>query len=941
MKRANYLRVAAVILSVLFPIISMAGYLGKDRLEDPDKVVFILPDNQKQQAATRLKGSRVFIYFDHPVSISSQMNLETGSSDGYTISGPQPTLFDEQTYITIQFEELPVPVVIAARFIRDSSHTCPVANVHTFEQSFLQAGDRVVRLNEQGLQEGRQYSGNQGLVFIDVTNMGFCSANLYTLSIDERNRAFTRSVINAQTSGTTEILQYQQGLSGMQQLIAVDINAAFHNQRTLSGVNQRFFQHLWFANGFPDALATMLLTAIGRSKGVLNALMRLSTAQFREDIELRLNAWSQITEHLPNFGQNTAVQLLELLSGSYDNLSARIQEIIRSDDEIVDGLSATLRLGNTPSSFQLSRDGESAQQYTNPYTGHTFTAVPNHEPLGQGGEGSVILVTDESGNRKALKIFHVLDEFSTKSIKRLSEIMQKNILTSEYIVKPLEQWTDGRTLYQAMNYYPDGDLANLIMSQPGYVREHRDEITFQMVLAVAWLHFFTVVHRDIKPENFLVSISQKRVLLHDLGMIREMDNPDQMAESIFATPGMLGPNSANALKDGDSYNPVIMDWESLALSLIAVMTGGIYLFRDTTEKFVDFEYQTRMQARQFERLENGIYASGYQRKETLKQNIITELKNQMGYEIPVPESNLDFIVELLDVNPTEKVNNHKLIEMMRKYDFLNKIAEYNSDAQKLLFQYRKKTDPHFRQIEQTLPSHLAAQFVEPDGNCIPSAIAGAVNHQRGNSEWDQQRVRQLLVQKLNKILNFIHQLADFHIQINGLTRQKTAELAEHFMQCLIAITGIDSTELLQIQLTGGSEAQTGWMDPGLIALLPLLGVNTNIYGLSGNMDEPMIVYDMALWHINAAFLTYYLMEVGVVESHQNATTINLVHNGADNQSNGGHYYYATENDAAEQEGSDNPGGFEFIGHEQFNGNDTNCEGGCRPFGGTVRPARRY
>ena len=97
----------------------------------------------------------------------------------------------------------------------------------------------------------------------------------------------------------------------------------------------------------------------------------------------------------------------------------------------------------------------------------------------------------------------------------------------------------------------------------------------------------------------------------------------------------------------------------------------------------------------------------------------------------------------------------------------------------------------------------------------------------------------------------------------------------------------------------GSTDPNGWLEPGLLVLLPLLGIDVNVYAPHhvNGLDEAMQVYDQTLWQ-QTPLLSYYLQlpqsQMFVPPPPEVTHTITLIQNGAYGESAGaGHYYYGS------------------------------------------------
>lgn len=98
------------------------------------------------------------------------------------------------------------------------------------------------------------------------------------------------------------------------------------------------------------------------------------------------------------------------------------------------------------------------------------------------------------------------------------------------------------------------------------------EISFQMLVAVDFIHGRGIIHRDIKPGNFLIETNPTRIKLNDFGLSRYVCNWGCQTPRI-STPVYRAPEICL----GNSYNTAIDAW-SLGCILYQLVTAKPFVF---------------------------------------------------------------------------------------------------------------------------------------------------------------------------------------------------------------------------------------------------------------------------------------------------------------------------------------------------------------------------
>ena len=880
-----------VLSGVFFLLLSPdghAGYLGKEE-NDPEQLLCILP------VSGGISKVSLTLFFSAPFYIVSSVNLLSGrSGDGYSVG--HPGIGQTGSYIRIMLSENPVPVCLAIAGLRSGRESLEF----NANNSYIRAGTTVVRLAENSdLHEFSERT--RGLGLLHVSNAVRPAATSYLFA---RPSMSSRPVVYslARQSMIKRMSEYLGGLSLPRQMLLTELNARYTGH--VSGVGELLFRYLWFSEGISHEVMKSLMLLLGSSRrlqnvaisedpvNVLGSVLHDNNMSISSSRRLRVSIWNELLPHLGQVSQQGANQLLSLLSSSdLEDAVRGIQEYESSqtedqDEEVL---------------IHLERHFANQWDYQDPVSGRKYRCS-SRSLLGEGGEGMVFHVIDDQNREWALKTLDILGggSFYQKTPARLEAALKKNKLNSSYIVKPERSWTDGRTLFEVFELYPDGDLDHVLNQRFGDVQENLQDIISQVVFSVAVLHANGVVHRDIKPSNFLMK--NKRVSLSDLGFIREIDDPDQMVMSMLGTPALFGGHTSDAFLRFGNYSPLIMDYETLAMTLFTLCTGHYFLDGMMSPE-VRLNDQMGYRRAIFNALSLGEGHPADLIKKSLKklwQNNYMKTERKVR---DIAEPVLTFISELLAINPSQPKDFFTLISMMREHDYFAPFLAADPEVQALIRSLDRKKDLQYAAIREQFPQEMDVHWVAPDGNCLPAAIAEAINHAIPARQENQFSIRRMLVGLFRSLTNFIQQVQSHPDQFE-LSVVEAANLHEVLRIELASLTGIDVEQMDNLP-DDGSTDQSGWLEPSLLVLLPLIGINVNLYAPHHRegLTTPMLTYNQQSWDA-APLLSFYLQEPPgreLIPQTAETHTITLIQNGAHGASSGaGHYYYATESAGADR-----------------------------------------
>ena len=120
--------------------------------------------------------------------------------------------------------------------------------------------------------------------------------------------------------------------------------------------------------------------------------------------------------------------------------------------------------------------------------------------LGEGAFGEVWLIRHKLlGKEFALKIIKKDPKLDTRKIENEIKILRK--LDHPFILKIIEFTLLLNNYYIVTEYYPGGELFDIIEQKKRFTERETSYIIYQILLAVRYCHYMKIVHRDIKPEN--------------------------------------------------------------------------------------------------------------------------------------------------------------------------------------------------------------------------------------------------------------------------------------------------------------------------------------------------------------------------------------------------------------------------------------------------------
>ncbi|XP_043548082.1 serine/threonine-protein kinase Nek5-like isoform X1 [Chiloscyllium plagiosum] len=164
--------------------------------------------------------------------------------------------------------------------------------------------------------------------------------------------------------------------------------------------------------------------------------------------------------------------------------------------------------------------------------------------LGQGAFGKAFLVKAKDNNTRV-----VVKEIKTAKMHQkereaaLKEVTLMDKMKHPNIVKFLDSFEEGQSLFIVMEYCDGGDLMHRINMQHGvyFTEEQVLDWFVQICLGLKHIHDRKILHRDIKTQNIFLCNKGVTVKLGDFGIARMLNNTMDLAHTCIGTPYYLSP----------------------------------------------------------------------------------------------------------------------------------------------------------------------------------------------------------------------------------------------------------------------------------------------------------------------------------------------------------------------------------------------------------------
>ncbi|KAI1416097.1 kinase-like domain-containing protein [Hypoxylon sp. FL1857] len=182
--------------------------------------------------------------------------------------------------------------------------------------------------------------------------------------------------------------------------------------------------------------------------------------------------------------------------------------------------------------------------------------------LGAGGYGTVWLERRDTGGRRsheyrAVKELRIRsprksNEDYVRELEALAKFSQERFV--QFFVKFYGWFEAIDTLFIAMEYYEHGDLKKYLAEHGPLPEDQVQDITWQVLQGLLFMHKNEFAHRDLKPANILIKSKPPeepwQVKICDLGLSKRVQGTIE-STTIKGTPGFMAPELIPGLGEED------------------------------------------------------------------------------------------------------------------------------------------------------------------------------------------------------------------------------------------------------------------------------------------------------------------------------------------------------------------------------------------------------
>jgi serine/threonine protein kinase len=200
-----------------------------------------------------------------------------------------------------------------------------------------------------------------------------------------------------------------------------------------------------------------------------------------------------------------------------------------------------------------------------------------------------------TGAFSIVKLCHRSDDSEFYAVKVIARslVLERNLLSRlEHeidinrklrhpgLVASTDLMRDSTNYYLFMEFCPNGELFQYIVSRIRLGEEEAQSLMLQLLDALRYIHSMGVVHRDLKPENILFD-QHGHVKISDFGLAR-FAPPDELCHTPCGSPCYASPE----LLTGRPYDGRMSDVWSAGVILFAMVTGELpWTKRDQSQLF--------------------------------------------------------------------------------------------------------------------------------------------------------------------------------------------------------------------------------------------------------------------------------------------------------------------------------------------------------------------
>ncbi|GAB1820248.1 serine/threonine-protein kinase [Herbidospora sp. RD11066] len=174
--------------------------------------------------------------------------------------------------------------------------------------------------------------------------------------------------------------------------------------------------------------------------------------------------------------------------------------------------------------------------------------------IGEGGQGTVYLGTNPSGERAAVKLLHV--KFTGDAMARARfarELRAAERVASFCTARVVGADLEGDNPYIASEYIDGPSLREKIDESGPLTGDDLERLAVGTATALTAIHQAGIVHRDFKPDNVLLATEGPRVV--DFGIARILDSTGTITSRAIGTPAYMAPEQVSG-DDVGAYTDV-------------------------------------------------------------------------------------------------------------------------------------------------------------------------------------------------------------------------------------------------------------------------------------------------------------------------------------------------------------------------------------------------
>src|SRR3954468_8154549 len=169
--------------------------------------------------------------------------------------------------------------------------------------------------------------------------------------------------------------------------------------------------------------------------------------------------------------------------------------------------------------------------------------------LGEGGQGTVYLGENASGERVAVKLLHSWLIGDARARARFSgELDHAKRVMPFCTARVLDSDAEGDVPYIVSEFIDGPSLAEVLKKNGPTTGVALDRLAIGTITALTAIHEAGIVHRDFKPGNVIIAADGPRVI--DFGIARVEDATATVTGRVVGTPSYMAPEQAKGAATG-------------------------------------------------------------------------------------------------------------------------------------------------------------------------------------------------------------------------------------------------------------------------------------------------------------------------------------------------------------------------------------------------------